>query len=219
MITLSEIRKSYQAGNQQLDVLKGVDLEIDKGELISLMGTSGSGKSSLLNILGLLDTEYGGEFEFLGKSMRGISQNEAAKIRNDQIGFVFQSFHLIGHMNLVENIALPLKYQGMRLKERVRRAKDILERVDLLTHAHHLPNELSGGQKQRVAVARALITDPDVILADEPTGALDTVTSVEIMNLFREIHASNKTILIVTHDQSVADQCEKIIRISDGKII
>lgn len=219
MILLKEIYKSYLAGNQTLEVLKGIDLKIEQGELVSLMGTSGSGKSSLLNILGLLDNQYTGDFEFLGKSMRGISQDESAKIRNRSIGFVFQSFHLIGHMNLVENVALPLRYQGTSIKERNQLANNMLERVGLLSHAHHLPSELSGGQKQRVAIARALITNPDLILADEPTGALDSVTSVEIINLIKEIHATNKTILIVTHDQSVAEQCEKTIRINDGKII
>lgn len=218
MIVLNDIRKHYDVGGQKLEVLKGINLEIETGQLTALMGTSGSGKSSLLNILGLLDSEYQGSYTLSGESMSELSEEKAALIRSQKIGFIFQSFHLISHMNLVENVGLPLKYQNVSVKERRERARAMLDRVGLLSHEKHLPNELSGGQKQRVAVARALIANPDMILADEPTGALDSKTSAEIMEMFKEISKEKKTILIVTHDQLVANQCKNVIRISDGSI-
>ncbi|MDE6427455.1 MAG: ABC transporter ATP-binding protein [Muribaculaceae bacterium] len=219
MITLKDINKTYP-GIVPLHVLRDSNLHIDRGELVSIMGASGSGKSTLLNILGILDNYDSGEYWLDGVLIRNLSENRAAELRNRMIGFVFQSFNLINYKDAVENVALPLFYQGVSRKKRRLLAMEQLERVGLADRAHHLPGELSGGQKQRVALARALITNPSIILADEPTGALDSKTSKEVMQLFRDLNADRgMTIIIVTHDPGVGEQTNRIIRISDGQII
>lgn len=219
MIKLTDINKTYP-GAVPLHVLKGVNLEIAKGELVSIMGASGSGKSTLLNILGILDNYDTGEYYLDDILIKDLSENQAADMRNRKIGFVFQSFNLISYKNALENVALPLFYQGISRSKRNKLAMEQLELMGLADRAHHLPGELSGGQKQRVAIARALITNPSIILADEPTGALDSTTSREVMKIFRELNSqTGKTIIIVTHDPGVGEQTNRIIRISDGIII
>ena len=217
MIHLTNIHKTYQ-GAQPLHVLKGIDLHIGQGEFVAIMGASGSGKSTLLNILGILDDYDEGEYRLDGTLIRNLSEKRAADYRNRMIGFIFQSFNLIGFKNAMENVALPLFYQGVGRKRRNQLAMEYLDKVGLREWAHHLPNELSGGQKQRVAIARALITQPRIILADEPTGALDSKTSLEVMQLLRTLHEQGMTIIVVTHESGVAYQAEKIVHIKDGQI-
>jgi putative ABC transport system ATP-binding protein len=218
MIKLKGIHKTYNTGSNNLHVLKGIDLEIGKGELVSIMGSSGSGKSTLLNILGILDNYDEGEYYLNNELIRNMSEKKAAYYRNMLIGFVFQSFNLISFKNAMENVALPLYYQKVSRKKRNLQAMEYLDRLGLKDWALHLPNELSGGQKQRLAIARALISKPKMILADEPTGALDSQTSMEMMDLFKEINETGITVLIVTHERDIAAKTQRIIRLKDGVI-
>jgi len=217
IIKLRNIHKTYDNGTP-LHVLKGIDLDIQKGEMVAIMGASGSGKSTLLNIIGILDTYDDGDYYLNDLLIKELSESRAASLRNRMIGFIFQSFNLISFKNALENVALPLYYQGISRKKRNIIAMEYLDKVGLKEWADHLPNELSGGQKQRVAIARALITRPQVILADEPTGALDSKTTVEVMDMLREVNRTGMSMIIVTHEKSVADATNRIIHVKDGII-
>jgi len=218
IIELRDIRKYFQVGNQIVKALNGVSIDINKNEYVGLMGTSGSGKSTLMNILGCLDTPTSGSYQLNGQTVSQLNDNELAEIRNKEIGFVFQTFNLLPRATALENVMLPLVYAGFTKEQRIERATEVLEQVQLTDRMHHKPNELSGGQRQRVAVARALVNRPSIILADEPTGNLDTKTSVEIMALFEEIHNLGNTVIIVTHENDIAEHTHRIIKLKDGQV-
>src|SRR6056300_529181 len=219
MIEIKDLHKSYQMGSNSLHVLKGINFSVEAGELVAIMGSSGSGKSTLLNILGMLDSADEGEYILDEVPIKDLNETKAAKYRNKFLGFVFQSFNLINYKSALENVALPLYYQGIARKERQQLALEYLEKVGLKDWATHLPSELSGGQKQRVAIARALASRPKVLLADEPTGALDSKTSYEVMDLIQKINEEGKTILVVTHERDIAHMCKRIVQLKDGVII
>ena len=219
MIQIDNLHKSYKMGSSSLHVLKGIDLKIDEGELVAIMGSSGSGKSTLLNILGMLDIADEGNYLLDNVLIKDLTETIAANYRNRFLGFVFQSFNLINYKNAIENVALPLYYQGLKRKIRQQKALEYLKKVGLKDWAKHLPSELSGGQKQRVAIARAMASEPKVLLADEPTGALDSNTSNEVMSLIQKINNDGKTILVVTHEIEIAQMCKRIITLKDGVIV
>ncbi|SHG12643.1 putative ABC transport system ATP-binding protein [Salegentibacter echinorum] len=219
MITIKDLHKSYKMGSNSLHVLKGINFNVAEGELVSIMGSSGSGKSTLLNILGMLDEADAGSYTLDGVVIKNLNEKIAARYRNKFLGFIFQSFNLISYKSALDNVALPLYYQGVKRGERIDKAMSYLEKVGLANWSGHLPNELSGGQKQRVAIARALASDPKVLLADEPTGALDSKTSYEVMNLIQEINDEGRTILVVTHEPDIAEMTKRIVNLKDGQII
>ena len=219
MIHLQQLTKRYRTGSVTVPVLREIDLQIEVGEFVALMGPSGSGKSTLLNVLGLVDNYDEGEYRLNGALMRNLSETEAARHRGRWVGFIFQSFNLLPAKTAADNVALPLYYQGMARQERRTRATELLERLGLAGRAHHRPSELSGGQQQRVAIARALITNPPMILADEPTGNLDSATAHDVMRLLGEVHRAGKTIVLVTHDEAVAAHAQRIVRLHDGHVL
>lgn len=219
MIEISDLHKSYHMGSNSLHVLKGIDFSVSNGEMVAIMGSSGSGKSTLLNILGMLDEADSGAYQLDGTPIKNLNEKVAAKYRNQFLGFIFQSFNLINYKTALDNVAMPLYYQGVKRSVRTERAMHYLSKVGLADWADHLPNQMSGGQKQRVAIARALASDPKVLLADEPTGALDTTTSYEVMELIQGINDEGKTILCVTHEEDIAHMCKRIVNLKDGRII
>jgi putative ABC transport system ATP-binding protein len=218
IIHLEELKKNYYLGKQVIEVLKGISLDIFKNEYVALMGPSGSGKSTLMNILGCLDTPTSGKYILNGKDVSSTSDNDLADVRNKEIGFVFQQFNLLPRLTAAENVALPLVYAGVPRKQRLQKAMQVLEKVNLADRSQHKPNELSGGQNQRVAIARALVNDPSIILADEPTGNLDSKTSYEIMDIFSKIHDGGNTVILVTHEEDIANFAHRIVRLRDGVI-
>ena len=219
MIEISDLHKSYHMGSNSLHVLKGIDFSVSEGEMVAIMGSSGSGKSTLLNIVGMLDEADEGSYALDGKIIKDLNEKVAARYRNQFLGFIFQSFNLINYKSALDNVAMPLYYQGIKRGIRMEKAMHYLDKVGLADWATHLPSELSGGQKQRVAIARALASDPKVLLADEPTGALDTTTSYEVMELIQGINDEGKTILVVTHEDDIAHMCKRIVNLKDGVII
>ena len=219
MINIKDLHKSYKMGSNSLHVLKGINFSVNEGELVAIMGSSGSGKSTLLNIIGMLDNYDKGSYELDNILIKDLNEAKAANYRNKFLGFVFQSFNLINYKSAVDNVILPLYYQGIKRKEREKTALDYLDNVGLKNWASHLPSELSGGQKQRVAIARAMVSKPKVLLADEPTGALDSNTSAEVMSLIQKINNSGKTILVVTHEEDIAKMCKRIVKLKDGVIV
>ncbi|TBX69161.1 ABC transporter ATP-binding protein [Flavobacterium silvisoli] len=218
LIKISNLKRDFQLGSETIYVLKGIDLEINKGEYVALMGPSGSGKSTLMNLLGCLDTPTSGTYILNGKDVSQMHDDDLAEIRNKEIGFVFQTFNLLPRTTALDNVALPMIYAGYSKSERNQRATEVLTQVNLSDRMDHQPNQLSGGQRQRVAIARALVNKPSIILADEPTGNLDSKTSVEIMNLFNDIHKNGNTVILVTHEEDIAKYAHRIIRLRDGLI-
>jgi len=219
MISLTNIVKRYKMGEEEFSALDGVDLSIDRNEYVALIGPSGSGKSTLMNLLGCLDTPSEGKYVLNGRDTSTMNDNELAKVRNEEIGFIFQSFHLLPRMTVLQNVMQPLVYRGIPSAERVKMATKALDKVGLSHRMGHRPNQLSGGQRQRVAVARALVGNPSILLADEPTGNLDSKTSAEIMALFDELHEQGQTVIVVTHEPDIAAHCHRTLRVSDGKIV
>ena len=219
MIRLEGVSKQYRMGDQVVHALQGIDLHIRANEMVAFIGASGSGKSTMMNIVGCLDRPSSGEYWLNGRAVATMSGDELASVRNREIGFIFQSFHLLPRASALDNVAQPLIYRGVPLRERLARAEQALQRVGLGERMHHRPNELSGGQRQRVAIARALVGKPAILLADEPTGNLDSATSQEILALIRELHADGQTVVMVTHEPEIADQCRRVVRLRDGRIV
>ena len=218
IINVKDIKKSYTVGTQEVNALRGINLSVEKGEFISIMGPSGSGKTTLMNIIGCLDTPSSGEYELNGSLVSKLEDDELARIRNKEIGFVFQSFNLLAKNSVLENVMLPLKYAGFDKSEAVKKSNEVIDKVGLSDRLAHTPSELSGGQQQRVAIARALVNKPSIIFADEPTGNLDSKTGKEVMTIFKELNASGQTIILITHEESIANQSNRIITIKDGLI-
>ena len=219
MIRLQGVMKQYQMGDQTVHALQGVDLHIKRNELVAFIGASGSGKSTMMNIVGCLDRPSSGQYWLNGREVATMSGDELALVRNQEIGFIFQSFHLLPRASALDNVAQPLIYRGIKLRERLARAEEALNKVGLGSRMHHRPNELSGGQRQRVAIARALVGNPSILLADEPTGNLDSATSLEILALIKEVHAGGQTVVMVTHEPEIAEQCQRVVRLRDGRIM
>jgi putative ABC transport system ATP-binding protein len=219
MIRLQGVTKQYQMGDQTVHALQGIDLDIERNEMIAFIGASGSGKSTMMNIVGCLDRPSSGEYWLNGREVAAMSGDDLARVRNQEIGFIFQSFHLLPRASALDNVAQPLIYRGVPLRERLALAEQALQKVGLGARVHHRPNELSGGQRQRVAIARALVGKPSILLADEPTGNLDSATSLEIMDLIRELHAGGQTVVIVTHEPEIAEQCQRVVRLRDGRVV
>ena len=218
IIKTEKLTKEYDVGSQKVKALDGIDLSVEKGEFISIMGPSGSGKTTLMNIIGCLDTPSDGSYHLNDKSVSDLSEDELANIRNEEIGFVFQSFHLLARNSAFDNVMLPLKYAGTNKKDAIKRSNEALEKVGLSDRSNHTPSELSGGQQQRVAIARALVNNPSILFADEPTGNLDSKTGADVMNIFKELNANGQTIILITHEDSIAKQSNRIITIMDGLI-
>ena len=218
IINVKDIKKSYTVGTQEVNALRGINLSVEKGEFIAIMGPSGSGKTTLMNIIGCLDTPSSGEYELNGSLVSKLEDDELARIRNKEIGFVFQSFNLLAKNSVLENVMLPLKYAGFEKSEAVKKSNEVIDKVGLSDRLAHTPAELSGGQQQRVAIARALVNKPSIIFADEPTGNLDSKTGKEVMTIFKELNASGQTIILITHEESIANQSNRIITIKDGLI-